>query len=169
MKCESSPNHRPPDIVKGAGAVMLHVVALLESMWDWRGMTSGAGYEEAPRWFRINPDNFSGRRLYRIVGAGSKLLVTNSCRELVTSASKHGTPNPGWVKENLGYLETQGMDVLLLCGKVAQSTFRLSGYQTKAHVIEMDHPAARRWTNAALDALSARIQTLHTSKVTGPN
>jgi hypothetical protein len=30
------------------------VVAVLESMWDWRQMTSGAGYKEAPRSFRIN-------------------------------------------------------------------------------------------------------------------
>lgn len=140
---------------------MIHVVALLESMWDWRGMTSGAGYQEAPRYFRISPDNFSGRRLYRIVGPRSQLLVTESCRELVTSASRHGTPDPAWVHENLTILEEHGLDVLLLCGKVAQKTFRASGYITKAHVIEMDHPAARRWTNAALDEVAARIKAIH--------
>ena len=32
----------------------VRVAAVLETMWDWRGMTSEAGYQEAPRWFRIN-------------------------------------------------------------------------------------------------------------------
>jgi hypothetical protein len=98
------------------------IVAVLESMWDWRQMTSGAGYAEAPRSFRINPKNYSGKRLYRIVGADADLHVTNACRELVGSASEHGKPDPAWLRENLDLLAP--FDVLLVCGKVARPPTR---------------------------------------------
>src|SRR5258708_133644 len=103
------------------------IVAILESMWDWRQMTSSAGYQEAPRFFRISPLNFSGKRLYRIVGERANLFVTNSCRELCSSANHHGTPDANWLRENLILLEP--FDVLLICGKVAQATFAQSGYE----------------------------------------
>lgn len=125
------------------------IIAVLDSMWDWRAMTSGAGYREAPRHFRINPDNFSGARLYRIAGKDTDLLVTNSCRELCGSASQHGTPDSAWLAENLRLLEP--FDVLLVCGKVAQATYRDSGYAPQARVLEMPHPAARMWTHAMLN------------------
>lgn len=136
---------------------MTKIVAILESMWDWRQMTSGAGYREAPRSFRINPENFSGKRLYRIVGRDADLIVTNSCRELVASANHHGTPDPAWLHENLTLLEPFG--VLLVCGKVAQKTFTDSGYVFDRR-LEIMHPAARTWTNAAIDAVTAKVQSL---------
>jgi hypothetical protein len=72
----------------------MNIVALLESMWGWRGY-SEAG--DVIRYFRINPDNFSGRRLYSLIGPSHSLLVTNSCRECQRSANDHGTPDPAWV------------------------------------------------------------------------
>ncbi|HEX8224457.1 MAG TPA: hypothetical protein VF605_11635 [Allosphingosinicella sp.] len=130
------------------------IVAVLESMWDWRQMTSGAGYKEAPRSFRINPDNYSGKRLYRIVGRGADLLVTNACRELCGSASHHGTPDPAWLRENLELLAP--FSLLLVCGKVAQATYASSGYEFGPK-IDMPHPAARMWTNAMIEAVAARV------------
>jgi hypothetical protein len=141
----------------------VRVVAILETMWDWRGMTSGAGYSEAPRFFRINPDNHSGRRLYKLIGPGAQLLVTNACRELVTGPNQHGTPDPKWLAENLAEIETNRpdsatIDVLLVCGKIAQKAFRESGYKPKAaKVIEMPHPAARMWTTAMVQETQRRI------------
>ena len=137
---------------------MNKVVAILESMWDWRQMTSDAGYREAPRYFRINPENFSGKRLYRIVGKDAELFVTNSCRELCISASHHGTPDPNWLRENLKILAP--FDVLLICGKVAQKTYIESGYRF-SRKIEMPHPAARMWTNAMLDATTAKVRSMY--------
>lgn len=146
---------------------MTRVVAVLESMWDWRAMTSGAGYSEAPRYFRINPENYSGRRLYRLIGEGCNLLVTNACRELVRSAKEHGTPNPAWLAENLRLLDggddegrTGRVQVLLVCGKVAQETYRRCGLVLpKATVLEMPHPAARLvWTKDKIEAMAARIR-----------
>lgn len=145
----------------------MNVVAILETMWDWRGMTSGAGYQEAPRFFRINPENHSGRRLYKLCGPNAKLLVTNACRELVSRANQHGTPDPKWLAENLAEIETNDpnaahIDVLLVCGKVAQRTFKESGYKLRSdtgRVIEMPHPAARQvWTRDLIESTSQLIQ-----------
>jgi hypothetical protein len=134
---------------------MKKVVAVLDSMWDWRAMTSNAGHREAPRFFRINPENFSGRRLYRIVGKDVNLFVTNSCRELCRSASQHGTPDPEWLRENLDILAP--FDVLLVCGKVAQATYAKSGC-TFPQKIELLHPAARMWTVELLDATTDAVR-----------
>lgn len=150
----------------------MRVVAILETMWDWRGRTSGAGYCEAPRYFRINPQNYSGKRLYKLVGPNARLLVTNACRELAKSAKDHGIPDPHWLAENLkiinGDIEdpdeniksTQRIDVLLVCGKVAQATYKNCGYTpAQARVIEMPHPAARvYWTRHNIAMMAQRIQ-----------
>lgn len=133
------------------------IVAILESMWDWRQMTSGAGYKEAPRYFRINPQNFSGKRLYRIVGPSANLFVTNSCRELCGSANHHGTPDAKWLAENLNILSP--FDVLLVCGKIAQATYAASGYVWERR-LEIPHPAARMWTNAMLNDIADRVRKL---------
>lgn len=131
------------------------IVAVLESMWDWRQMTSGAGYREAPRYFRINPENYSGKRLYRIVGSTADLFVTNACRELCGSANHHGTPDPQWLRENLEILAP--FDVLLVCGRVAQAAYARSGHEF-AGKIEIPHPAARMWTHAMIDAAAKRVR-----------
>lgn len=138
---------------------MIRAVAILETMWDWRAMTSGAGYKaEAPRYFNINAQNFSGRRLYGFVGQDSRLLVTNACRELVSSSSQHGKPDSLWLGENLRILDGH-IDLLLVCGKVAQATFDRCGYRPKeARTVRMPHPAGRLWTKAALLAAANVVQ-----------
>lgn len=148
----------------------MHVVAILETMWDWRGMTSGAGYAEAPRYFRIHSDNYSGKRLYKLIGPDARLLVTNACRELVTGPQHHGKGNPEWLKENLEILDGCGplpdgatqvrFDVLLVCGKVAQKTYEESKYSPqRAAVLYMPHPAARMyWTKEQIAATANRIR-----------
>lgn len=152
--------------VQPSSGVSLRVVAILETMWDWRGQTSGAGYKEAPRYFRINPKNFSGRRLYRLVGPTARMLVTNACRDLGNGPRDHGTPDPAWLGENLRLLDGQipgsidwKPDVLLVCGKIAQRTYKLCGYTPAgARVIEIPHPAARVWTRVRLDQTAQMIQ-----------
>lgn len=138
---------------------MKTAVAILETMWDWRSMTTGAGYtQRAPGFFRINPDNVSGRRLYTLVGAGYSLLVTNACPQLVTNAKEHGTPDPAWLHENLTRSEEHKLDLLMVCGKVAQKTFHACGYQTKAFVLEIPHPAARfAWTSELIRSTQTKI------------
>lgn len=146
---------------------MLKVCAILETMWDFRGMTSGAGYREAPPFFRINPQNFSGRRLYRLIGPDAKLLVTNACRELVSGPQHHGKPDPDWLATNLALIESKrpdsaAIDVLLVCGKVAQVCYKASGYVSKtARVIEIPHPAARAvWTREFVEETARKIRGL---------
>lgn len=134
----------------------MKIVALLESMWSWGGYNEAG--EEAPRFFRINPDNFSGRRLYRLCGEAT-LIVTNSCRVVQKSANHHGTPDPQWVKENITKAIEDGCNLILVCGRVAKETFAASGVQFE-HVIHMDHPAARRWTNEKLDSIAGQIAAM---------
>ncbi|PIW54604.1 MAG: hypothetical protein COW16_10465 [Sphingomonadales bacterium CG12_big_fil_rev_8_21_14_0_65_65_10] len=133
------------------------IVAVLDSMWDWRARTSGAGYAEAPRHFRINPENYSGKRLYRIAGKDADLFVTNSCRELCGSASDHGTPDPAWLRENLEHLDP--IDVLLVCGKVAQGAYAKSGHEFERKIL-IPHPAARNWTNSKIEATARQVKDL---------
>jgi hypothetical protein len=125
------------------------VVALLESMWGDRPGNPGI----APRAFHINPYNFSGSRLYRMMrGSNGRLLVTNCCKEMQTSAKGHGTPDPAYVAANLAWLKP---DLLLVCGRVAQRTYTASGYLCP--VLLMPHPAARNWTNEALSSINKQI------------
>lgn len=136
---------------------MAKIIAVLESMWDWRQMTSGAGYKEAPRAFQINPKNYSGKRLHRIVGASGRLLVTNACRELVASAAHHGKPDPMWLRGNLEYLEP--FDVLLVCGKIAQATYARTCYRFPKTLL-IPHPAARMWTNEMIEETARQVREL---------
>ena len=128
---------------------MIHTraLAILETMWGGNG--------QAPGVFRINPDNFTGRRLYWFLGH-EDLWVTNACRELVENARLHGTPDPAWLTYNLRRMTYA---LLLVCGRVAQRTFAECGYRPKCRIIEMPHPAARVWTRADLDHWQKLIQT----------
>lgn len=127
---------------------MMHVrvVAVLEVMW-------GNPRPLAPGFFRINPYNFSGRRLYWLLGH-QDLLVTNACRELVSSARGRGTPDPDRLAKNLRRLT---YDLLLLCGKVAQQTWSVCGYVPDCKIVQMPHPAARTWTRQQLDEWKERL------------
>lgn len=140
----------------------MKVVAVLDSMWDWRQRTSGAGHKEAPRSFRINPRNYSGKRLYRLVGLDADLVVTNSCRELCASANHHGEPDPVWLRENLDLLAP--FDVLLVCGKVAQATYAKSGHQFERR-LDIPHPAARTWSQAKIDETAKLIAWLASAEL----
>jgi hypothetical protein len=140
------------------------VVAVLDTMWDWRGYTSSAGYSQAPRYFRINPANFTGRRLYKLIGPHNHLLVTDSCKELVTSSKEHGVPDPVWLYENIKLINRlHPIDILLICGKVAQKTFSeiLEMVEDplfhKARIIEIPHPAARTWTKEMIKMTMEKI------------
>lgn len=139
-------------------AKMKRVVAILDTMWDWRRKTSEAGYNEAPKFFRINPQNHSGQRLYKLIGPNVRLLVTNACRELVRGADHHGVADPVWLRINLEELERHGFDLLLVCGKVAQGAFKESGFTSRIKTLEIPHPAARVWTKSYLAKIAKRIQ-----------
>lgn len=135
-------------------------VAILDTMWDWEAKTSEAGYAEAPRWFRINARNHSGRRLYDWLGHRN-LLVTDACKELVTHAKGKGKPDKDWLRNNLA--ELWPFELLLVCGRVAQATYELSSAPHPCRIIECPHPAARAWTNASLAHMRRIVQEGTTS------
>lgn len=135
---------------------MKRAVAILEVMWDWRARTSAAGYQErAPRWFDINPHNFTGRRLHRWLEHFDDFKVTNACPQLVSSAKGRGTPDSAWLSENL--IALQPFDLLLVCGRVAQETYKRAD-AVGARIIELPHPAARCWNRQGLDLVGTTIK-----------
>jgi hypothetical protein len=133
---------------------MLHAkaVVVLETMW-------GDPKATAPGFFRINPYNHSGRRLYWLLGH-EDFWVTNACRELVSNARQHGTPDPDRLAKNLQRLT---YDLLLVCGKVAQRTYRNCGYEAACKTLFMPHPAARSWTKASLAEWRQKLEAAQCS------
>lgn len=141
---------------------MAQIIAILETMWDSRIPVLNVITRRAPRYFKINPDNHSGRRLYKLIGPDHQLLVTNACRELVRSASQHGKPDPEWLKENLAMLAKEHPHrLILVCGKVAQQTFLKAAHELPGGTTAMmiPHPAARMWTAAMIAEIGAQIFT----------
>ena len=134
-------------------------VAILEVMWDGsvaaKQMANPNYLAQAPRAFRINPDNHSGGRLYRILGHDN-LLVTNACRQMVGSAKGKANPDAQWLADSLNQLSFK---VLLVCGNVAQDTYeQVRIVPGEYRTVYMPHPAARQWTNRDIDFASHIIQ-----------
>ncbi len=127
---------------------MNRVVAILDTMYN-----PGCEGRRAPRWFTISRDNHSGKRLYKLTGDKAELLVTNSCPRMGADANSHGTPDPHWLRESLDKIdEIKIIRVILVCGKVAQKTYRESKFYATPDmsVIEILHPAARTWTKQSI-------------------
>jgi hypothetical protein len=123
------------------------IVVVLEVMWGLPG--------DLPcRWFRINPYNFSGARLIKLIGH-SNFLVTNACPDVAYNANGRGTPDAGWLAHNLAKLQPE---VLLVCGRVAQATFKPHMVASRTKVISLPHPAARNWSKARIKRAQRRVQ-----------
>ena len=128
-------------------------VAVLDVMWD----PSNAG-RKAPRHFKINPQNHTGRRLYKWLGDKYELLVTNACSQIVANANGRGRPDSCWLAENLQRL--QPIDLLLVCGETAFNTFDDTGINTgySERVLVLPHPAFRGWSKQGIDLVHSLIQ-----------
>lgn len=124
-------------------------VVILEVMW-------GETKAEAPGFFRINPYNFTGSRLYYFLGH-EHFLVTNACREMVATAKGRGTPDPERLAKNLQRLT---YDLLLVCGLVARKTFNKCGHIPDCKVVYIKHPAARDWTTEQLEQTRSKLHKL---------
>jgi hypothetical protein len=140
---------------------MPKAVAILEVMWDWGAKTSSAGYtEQAPSYFRINPRNLTGGRLYKWLGKQGQyfddLLVTNACPELVSSAKGRGKPDHNWLQTNLD--ELWPFDLLLVCGNVAQHTYLKLSNRPACRTLFVPHPAYRMWSTKNLKIVERFVQ-----------
>jgi hypothetical protein len=136
---------------------MPQVVAILETMYVGRTVHP----ETRVPYFTINAKNKSGKMLYSLLDYKHPLLVTNACPELVRYAHEHGTPDPTWLRANLTTLaEKHPFQLLLVCGKVAQKTFKKCGFELPPGVVSIDmpHPAWRAWTQERFDELKAKIE-----------
>lgn len=131
--------------------MQVDAAVVLDTMWGGWG-----GNHQAPRWFRIDPENHSGRRLHWLL-EGHSFWVTNACRAYVAHAGQHGTPDPVWLADNLKRVQCR---LLLVCGRVAQATYDRCGHQPQGHVLRIMHPASRTWTRAELDRAKGQVQRL---------
>ncbi len=127
---------------------MIHTkcLAILDTMWG--------GSDQAPGLFRINPNNYTGKRLYWFLGHDD-LWVTNACGEYMANAKQHGTPNPERLAKNLRRIT---YDLLLVCGSVAKKTYLKCGYTPKCEILMIPHPARRGWTKSKLEWTKNLIQ-----------
>lgn len=115
----------------------------------------------AVRFFRINPNNHSGRRLYKWIGHenAQKLYVTNSCRKQVSHSTHHGKPDHNWLQDNLSLLCPT---LLLVCGNVAKKTYMKTDVTRMAEleiqtILYLPHPAARL-TKVKLLEIEQKVQ-----------
>lgn len=131
-------------------------LVILDTMWGTGG--------RAPRWFHINPQNHSGRRLYALTGARyGELYVTNACPQQTTHATRHGRPDAGWLAVSLRLIPGNAHRApLLVCGAVAQRAYEriLARTGHVGPVYYMKHPAARTWTRKELDRVRQEITAL---------
>lgn len=130
------------------------VIAVLEVMWD----PTHAG-RKAPFKFRINPRNFTGKRLYSWLNEDDELWVTNACSRIVSNAQGRAEADPETLALNLGRCTLHGkIDLLLVCGKIAESAFKETCTLNCAErVIVLPHPAARVWSKRQLDLVKQLI------------
>lgn len=126
---------------------MRRVVVVLAVQWGYPG-------DPVVRWFTPNPYNHSGGRLIKLIGHGA-FKMTNACPDIVYRADQQGTPDPAWLRRNLQALQPE---VVLVCGRVAQDTFKRDMVAKGARVFSLPHPAARTWTKAMIAQWARRIQ-----------
>jgi hypothetical protein len=131
----------------------MRAVAILDVMWD----PDKAG-RRAPRWFKINPQNHTGRRLYQWLKDKYELLVTNACPQIVNNAQGRGHADSTWLADNLQRL--QPIDLLLVCGDTAFHTFDNTGTNIgyADRVLLLPHPAFRGWSKQGIDLVGNLIE-----------
>jgi uracil-DNA glycosylase len=131
----------------------MRVLVVLDTMW-------GDQPGRQVRFFPINPNNHSGKRLYKLLGfsADQNLWVTNACRYMTDHATKHGKPDTSWLYQNL---ERFKPDFVLVCGNVANKCYEDMCYrfgEEFGKVFHIPHPAARTWTKESIRMTARRIR-----------
>jgi hypothetical protein len=131
-------------------------LVVIDTMW------SDTARKRSDAWFAINPDNHSGKRLYKITNSVfPSVWVTNACPQRTTHATRHGVACPKWLRANLTMLSPRERSLpLLVCGVVARAAYEACGYTHDGPVVFMMHPAARTWSKKSLAAITRRIATL---------
>jgi hypothetical protein len=125
----------------------MKIAVVLEVMWGATRKT------RAPRWYKINPHNHSGKRLIKLLGHDD-FMVTNACPEYVTAANEKGIADPAWLRENL---RQYNPDMVLVCGGVARRTFFRDMVRPGSIIALLPHPAARGWTKAGIAAAAKAL------------
>lgn len=129
----------------------MNIVAILQSMW-------GPRRERAPLFFRINPQNRSGAKLYTVT-QGHSLVVTNTASICGDSPDDYQPIDLAHLTKALDRLRKGiGIDAVLVCGNQSKEAWLAlpAKYRTTPHII-MPHPAARNLTNVLLHDVRAML------------
>ena len=111
--------------------------------------------------FRINPHNYTGKKLYRVT-EGHDLWVTNSSSKCAPSADVAFPPDIAFLHKAL---MRASWDCYLVCGARAQDAFHqvlriypdARAVLVTAPVIFLPHPAARKLTNKLLAGVKKHL------------
>lgn len=116
-----------------------------------------------PRFFVIDPQNHSGKRLYRVTD-GWHLRVTNACPQWGTDPSHRGRTCLDSLERSIYARE---WDALLVCGKQAHAAvdqllerdpqFR---YEYGDRIVRMKHPADRTLSNVDMDTAATQLNAI---------
>jgi hypothetical protein len=122
-------------------------LVILEVMW---GPANGAR-----NLFQINPNNHSGRRLYKIMPG--RFLVGDACPGIVSSAKERGIPSVDHLESVFDYAIGRGytLPVVVIGGKIARETFEKMPVKPEIkRVMFIPHPAARAFWTKEIEALA---------------
>jgi hypothetical protein len=78
--------------------------------------------------------------------------------ELMSDAEVSGVVKIVGLDETLHLLRPR---IALVCGTIAQATFKDDMVGKDCHVMRLRHPAARDWTNEQLDEIRSSVKNAH--------
>jgi ADP-heptose:LPS heptosyltransferase len=112
--------------------------------------------------FVINPENLTGKKLYRIT-AGHELRVANACPEVFHTVAETGKTDLERLKKSI---KEYDYDLYISCGKQSNHACIaiIDAFKGKPLII-MPHPASRNLTNALLDAVKKSIVLVKPNQV----
>ncbi len=131
----------------------MKILCILQNAWGW----DGSEHAEAMRlFFRVNPRNKSGKRMYGIC-EGHDMYFTNASTTITATASGKGKTDIENLKEAV---KAQEYDLYIVCGsQAAEAVNKISEEHINGVIIFMPHPASRNLTNKLCYEVKSLIQS----------
>lgn len=129
----------------------MKILCILQNAWSW----DGSERAEAMRlFFKVNPRNKSGKRMYGIC-EGHDMYFTNVSTTITATASGKGKTDIENLKEAV---KAQEYDLYIVCGLQAEEAVEKILDHISKPMILMPHPASRNLTNKLCNDVSIHIK-----------